>query len=387
MRLKRLSGILLVIVAVLVQFLAFPVNAWAAPPTVTTNAATSVTMSSAVLNGMLNSLGTAVSANVSFDWGLDTNYLNNIPATPSPAVSANRTFSASLNGLAANTTYYFRARATGLNGEGSAVGSDVSFHTGNDSSTLFEANDGSNAINDRTHAGYYVAQTFTPQASHYIKEFKLVLYNETTNGTLTGSLRNVDSTGAPTGGDLITSPPIIEAGMPPYATMVFTFDFSINNPSGYLLQAGTKYALVIHSTVGGQDSGNGLMVSLSSGTDHYSGGQFVSGSDGTHWNTSYANVDLWFEEWGLTTGTTPPTVITNPATSVTTSSAVLNGILNTLGTATSANVTFDWGTDTSYGNNIPATPAPIAMSNQTFSANLNGLSEASSTISGPGAPA
>ena len=126
---------------------------------------------------------------------------------------------------------------------------------------LFEANNSTNVINDRSHVGFYTAQTFTPQISHYIKEFKLVLYNETTNGTLTGSLRNVDAIGQPTGADLITAPPIIESGMPPYATMTFTFDFSITNPNGYLLQAGTRYALVIHSTVGGQVSGTGLMVS------------------------------------------------------------------------------------------------------------------------------
>lgn len=363
---------MLVVTAFLVQFLINPVKVSAAPPVVTTNAAAGITMSSAVLSGVLNSLGTSVSANVSFDWGLNTAYGSNIPATPNPVVSANQTVSANLNGLAANTTYHFRVRAMGINGEGS-LGADRTFTTSRDINVLFEANNSTNVINDRAHVGFYTAQTFTPQVSHYIKEFRLVLYNETTNGTLTGSLRNVDAIGQPTGPDLITSPPIIESGMPPYATMTFTFDFSITNPNGYLLQAGTRYALVIHSTVGGQVSGTGLMVSLSNDINRYTRGQYLSGSDGATWNTSYTTTDLWFEEWGTAAGTAPPAVTTNPATSVTMSSAVLNGVLNTLGTSTSANVTFDWGLDTNYGSVIPATPATIVSSNQTFTASLNGL--------------
>ncbi len=94
------------------------------PPTVTTNNATSITPNSAVLNGTLTSLGTASSANVSFQWGLSSgNYTN---TTPTVAMSATGTFNANLTGLSANTTYYFLAKAVG---DGTSNGSERSITT------------------------------------------------------------------------------------------------------------------------------------------------------------------------------------------------------------------------------------------------------------------
>lgn len=80
------------------------------PPTVTTNNATSITGSSAVLSGNLTSLGTAISANVSYQWGLSANYTNE---TPGQVMNSTGNFSANLTSLSANTTYHFRAKAVG----------------------------------------------------------------------------------------------------------------------------------------------------------------------------------------------------------------------------------------------------------------------------------
>ena len=52
----------------------------------------------------------------------------------------------------------------------------------------------------------------------------------------------------------------------------------------------------------------------------------------------------------FTTGTTPPAVITNAASDIVANSATLNGELTSLGTATSVDVSFEWGLTTSYGN-------------------------------------
>jgi len=49
-------------------------------------------------------------------------------------------------------------------------------------------------------------------------------------------------------------------------------------------------------------------------------------------------------------GTEAPSVITNDATNITTNSATLNGNLGDVGTASTVDVSFEWGPDTSYGN-------------------------------------
>ncbi|MBM2825566.1 MAG: hypothetical protein HW402_1230 [Dehalococcoidales bacterium] len=96
----------------------------AVPPTVTTDNATNITSNSARLNGTLTSKGTAVSANVSFDWGLSSG--NYTFATTPVSVNVTGPFSANLTGLSANTTYYFRARASG---DGMGLGVEKSFTT------------------------------------------------------------------------------------------------------------------------------------------------------------------------------------------------------------------------------------------------------------------
>ena len=74
------------------------------------------------------------------------------------------------------------------------------------------------------------------------------------------------------------------------------------------------------------------------------------------------------------TGTLPPSVTTDAATnvttSVTTSSATLNATLDDLGTASSVDVTFEWGTTVAYGNET-APQAMTATGNVT--AGLSGL--------------
>ncbi len=98
--------------------------AQASPPAVTTAAATAIGTTSATLNGNLSGPGTAASVQVSFEWGATEAYGN---ATAPQAMAGAGNFSAPLSGLAANTTYHFRARAQG---EGApAFGSDMAFTT------------------------------------------------------------------------------------------------------------------------------------------------------------------------------------------------------------------------------------------------------------------
>ena len=93
------------------------------PPSVMTNAATGVTASAATLNGNLTSLGSASTVQVSFEWGLTTDYGNT--TSPQPKTTTG-TFSANISGLLPGTTYHFRAKAVG---DGTSYGDDQVFTT------------------------------------------------------------------------------------------------------------------------------------------------------------------------------------------------------------------------------------------------------------------
>jgi len=73
---------------------------------------------------------------------------------------------------------------------------------------------------------------------------------------------------------------------------------------------------------------------------------------------------------GHTTIITPPSVTTNTASGITTTTATLNGNLTALGTATTVQVSFEWGLTTSYGNTT--TPQP-KTSTGSFNSSLTNL--------------
>jgi hypothetical protein len=96
-------------------------------PTVTTNAATSLSVTGATLNGTVSSNGAATT--VTFDYGLTTAYGSSATATQSPlAASANAAIvSKAITGLTCSTTYHFRVK--GVNTAGTSNGSDLTFTT------------------------------------------------------------------------------------------------------------------------------------------------------------------------------------------------------------------------------------------------------------------
>ena len=103
-------------------------------PIVTTNSATSVTTSSATLNGTVNPNG--LSTTVKFRWGTNTNYGNEITGIPS-SISGTTTQAVmgNLTGLLANTTYHFLVVATNNQG-GEATGNHKNFRTYTSTYTL-----------------------------------------------------------------------------------------------------------------------------------------------------------------------------------------------------------------------------------------------------------
>ncbi len=94
-------------------------------PTVNTGTATAVGQDIATLNGTVNPNGAAT--DYSFEYGTTTAYGNSTAPTSAGAGTSLVAASASISGLAANTTYHYRLVAN--NASGTSLGADQSFTT------------------------------------------------------------------------------------------------------------------------------------------------------------------------------------------------------------------------------------------------------------------
>ncbi|MET0016895.1 S-layer homology domain-containing protein [Oscillibacter sp.] len=101
-------------------------SGYAPLPTVTTQAASSVSSTAATLNGTINANG--VSTTVTFEYGTTMSYGSAVAATPSPVTGTDVTaVSCALSGLTPNTTYHYRV--VGTYEGGTENGSDLTFST------------------------------------------------------------------------------------------------------------------------------------------------------------------------------------------------------------------------------------------------------------------
>ncbi|GEM_PF-1742777 len=264
-------------------------------PSVATNAADNITSVSAALRGSLTSLGTASSANVSFQWGTASGNLTQQTSIQIFGSSAN--FSANLTGLVPNTTYFFRARASG---DGIASGSERSFATLPPSSA---------------------PPSLTTNPADNITSASAILRGGLTNlGTALSA--NVSFEWGTTSGDLTQQTSIQVFGS--------TANFSAN------------------------------LTGLVSNTTHFFRAKAVG--DGTAYGS----------ELSFATQKVPPVVATNAADNITGVSAIMRGNLSNLGTASSANVSFAWSTVS--GNLSSQTTPQVLGASGNFSASLSGLS-------------
>ena len=92
-------------------------------PAIATLAATSVTPTSATINGTVNPNGLATT--YYFDWGTSVSYGNQTTVTSAGSGTSIVAVSANLTGLTAGVTYHFRVVAT--NSDGTGTGTDMSF--------------------------------------------------------------------------------------------------------------------------------------------------------------------------------------------------------------------------------------------------------------------
>lgn len=111
-------------------------------PTLTTSAASSLTSSSAILNGSIGAIGSTTSTVRGFNYGLTTNY--EIATTTESGSFSTGDFSTTISDLSPNTTYHFRPYAT--NFAGTSYGSDQTFYTLADTPTNLSASSNSNSV-------------------------------------------------------------------------------------------------------------------------------------------------------------------------------------------------------------------------------------------------
>jgi uncharacterized delta-60 repeat protein len=178
-------------------------------PTTTPTAATGITTTGATLNGTVNANGTP--STVTFEWGTTTGYGNSIAATPS-SVSGNTAtaVSAALTGLAPHTTYYFRVRATWI--DGSVTAGSNTFTTANTPPTF---------------AGYSVSTAYQTAAT--ISLAKLLTAAADADGdalsvTAAGPASTQGGTAVLQSGSILYTPPAAFSG---------TDSFSVTIADGY----------------------------------------------------------------------------------------------------------------------------------------------------------
>jgi hypothetical protein len=287
--------------------------------TVVTGDASSIASTSAVLNGTINLTGNVAAA--WFEWGTTTSLGTRTTPQVFQDGTGARTFTSTLTSLKPNTTYYFRAVGyQPVAGVPNALGDIKSFTTSDGGSNTNSTN---------------ASLTITTLDATSIGSNAAVL-----NGSVN-----------PAGGASLW----FEWGTTTALgtrTDVQKFDgtatISFNQSLGSLQPKTTYYfrAVAYNATTGA--AGVGEVKTFT-----------------TLESTSTTNNS------STTGSTTPVTVVTNDATSITPTSGVLNGTINLSGSAAAA--WFEWGTTTSLGTRTDSQVFQDAKGAKAFTATLTNL--------------
>ena len=364
------------------------------PPTVQTLAATSVGANSAVLNGIVNPNG--ADTQVYFQYGITTSYGNTTTAFDLGSANYSEDYQDAVS-LAPATTYHFRIVAS--NSGGTSFGADATLTTaslpqspptvqtlaassvnasaavlngsvdphGADTHAYFQygatASYGSATATQDLGAGNLAqnVQASITVSPNTLYHYRIVAFNN--GGTNYGA--DIMFTSLPLGPTVQTLP----------ATSITAAGATLNgtvNPNGadteVYFQYGTTTSYGNTTTAFDLGSANYSedyqdAVSLAPATTYHF--RIVASNSG---GTSYG------ADATLTTASLPqppPTVQTLAASSVTTTSAALNGTVNPNGADTHAQ--FQWGATTSYGNTTTLTDIGSATTSQNLQSSISGL--------------
>ena len=341
------------------------------PPSVTTDPATSVTISGAVLNGTVSPNELATSA--MFEWGTDSN-LANFASTSSQSLGAGTTsvgITGSLTGLTPGVTYYFRVAATntagtskGLIANFTAVAQAPTVSTAAATSIMITGATLNGTVNPNGlvvsdyHFEFSIDSNMTTFSTTSVQTLAAAITGQSIIASLTGLTPGVtyyfrtvatNSAGTSKGTivsfDTATQPPTVATADADNISIASATLHGTVNPNGLAVsdshfEYGTSPTLETFSTTSVQTVAAGLTAQpitaspsgLASGTTYYFR-VVATNSEGTS-----KGLILSFN-----TATPPPTVVTAAATSITSGGGTLHGTVNPNGLAT--NAYFEYGTD------------------------------------------
>ena len=372
------------------------------PPLATTAAAGSITSSGAQLNGTVNPNGSTTTYR--FDYGTTSSYGTSTSSASAGSGSNATGVSAMVTGLASGTTYHYRLVAT--NSAGTTNGGDMAFTTSGASATPPAVT--SLAASGVTASGAQVNGTVNPNGvstSYHFDYGTTSSYGSSTsaasagsgsstvsvNATLSGlsssttyhfRLVATNSAGTTNGSDMTFTTSSAGTAAPTVAVLAATgvtaSGGQVNgtvNPNGaattYHFEYGTSASY--GSSTGNASAGSGssaiavnaALTGLASGTTyHY---RLVASSSGGTTNGS----DATFTTLSGPPPQNTPAVNGAAASSITATSAQLNGTVNPNGFATTYH--FEFGTSGNYGTSTPAASAGSGPSAVTVSAPVAGL--------------
>jgi hypothetical protein len=365
---------------------------------VVTEKAEGISATSATLNGLIVSVGTGTPLQAWFEYGTNQPY----PSTAHvPNLYGPGNFNAYITGLKPNTTYLFRAAVAGPPGSTPIYGLDLSFTTAGQAMTAVSTLDQTEVTTDSARLNGFLTSLGSYQSAQVWFEYGTDMsYGNLTPGTsmtLPGSFNTVITglkpgtvyhfrAGARTGNDNYYGSDeafATQGGIQPRVSTepVSRLRGNTATLNGQLISVGDQPGVQAWFEWGTSVSyGNSTpprnmstpgafeadVSGLSSGaTYHYRAVVTGTGSRATVVRGS----DIAFS-----TAPEPPkpslTVVTGPASGITTSSASISGNIPSLGEAKSAQVYFEWGVSSAYGN---ATPPQTVTRADAFNATISSL--------------
>lgn len=360
-------------------------------PTVTTDAATSVLVDGATLNGTVTANNS--STTVTFEYGTTTSYGTTVTAGQSPVTGVNKAVSKTITDLSNNTTYHYRV--VGQNANGTTYGSDMTFTTSYQPTAITKAATGvgGNAAtlnglvnpNNYTSTVTFEYGTTTSYGSTVTADQSPVSGNTDTpvSKTITGLTNNttyhyrvkVQSYSTFYGADMTFTTTTGPTATTNAATSVGASTATVNgtvNANNATTTVTFEYGL--DTNYGKTAKANQSPVTGSSDTAVSSGLTFLIPNTTYHYRVVAQNVNgtVYGADMTFTTGASSPTATTTAATAVTSSGATLNGMVNARNDSTT--VTFEYGTTTSYGTTVTADQSPLSgNSNNPVSKAITGL--------------
>jgi uncharacterized protein (TIGR02145 family) len=366
-------------------------------PTTADAAATNVNVTSATLNGTVNS--NYLSTVVTFEYGTTTSYGSTVTPSQSPITgNTATTVTSDITGLIAATIYHFRVKS--VNSLGTTYSNDLTFttlglvptvattaatsviSTGATLNGTINANYLSTVVTFEYGTTTSYGNTVTPSQSP-VTGSAITNVSSVISGLIGGTIyhfrvKAINSLGTTYGSDLTFT----TLGQVPTVTTLQSTNVSTTSASvSGLVNANYLSSAVTFEYGTTTNYGNSISATQSPVTGNIVSNVSVNITGLTpgaiyHFRvkainslgTSYG-VDLTFKTLGQV-----PTAVTMSASNITITGANLNGSVNA--NYLSTVVTFDYGTSTSYGSSATATQSPITGNTVTnVSASITGLIE------------